>query len=116
MELRPIEGFNNRYAVSSCGKVISLPDYEMKTWKNKQYDCITLYDSATKKKVNRRVHRLVAQAWIGTPQDPACNEVNHRDGNPTNNRVENLEWLDPETHKIHTRYLAMRRAAERRAR
>ena len=38
------------------------------------------------------VHRLVASAFI--PPKVGCNIVNHLDNNPSNNRVDNLEWTD----------------------
>ena len=37
------------------------------------------------------VHRMVAETWIDNPND--CKEVNHINGDKSDNRVENLEWV-----------------------
>ena len=50
--------------------------YHLK-WKNKTYP--------------RRIHRLVAEAYIPNPDNKPF--VHHKDHNPYNNCVENLEWV-----------------------
>ena len=37
-------------------------------------------------------HRVVAQTFLGTPCDKSAWQVHHRDGNPRNNRLENLAY------------------------
>lgn len=46
-----------------------------------------------------RVHRLVALAFLGDPNDL---EVNHKDGNKTNNKISNLEYVTHRENVIHS--------------
>lgn len=45
------------------------------------------------------VHRLVADAFI--PKVEGKNYVNHKDGNPRNNEVNNLEWCTIAENNLH---------------
>jgi len=47
--------------------------------------------TGVKRGVRRRIHVLVAEAFIG-PKAPGM-DVNHIDGDKTNNRIENLEYV-----------------------
>jgi hypothetical protein len=44
-----------------------------------------------KKNVLSLVHRIILLTFIG--ECPAGHECNHKDGNPKNNKIENLEWV-----------------------
>jgi len=54
---------------------------------------------ANGKFIKQRIHRLVAQTFISNPDN--LPEVNHKDNNPLNNNVSNLEFC---THKYNTTY------------
>lgn len=64
----------------------------------------------TKGKCNKfQVHRLVATAFIPNPDNLPV--INHKDENPENNRVENLEWC---TMQYNTQYSAKPHSEERK--
>jgi len=46
------------------------------------------------------VHRLVAFAFLGPPPT-SDHEINHIDGDRTNNRVTNLEWVTRQENAVH---------------
>ena len=48
------------------------------------------------------VHRLVAFAFLGPPPTAHAWEVHHLDGNPSNNRLENLKYVTHQQNMIHS--------------
>lgn len=111
-EWRPIPGYEELYEVSNKGNVRSL---DRKVWngngfylkkgrilkKSKTttgYWKVELYDKGRGRK-SKKVHRLVAKAFIPKIKDK--NLINHIDGNPLNNNVENLEWCSQSENMEH---------------
>ena len=64
------------------------------------YSMVGLYDGRGTPK-NVQAHRLVAQYFLPPPSNPLKIQVNHIDGNPSNNHVSNLEWVTPKENSQH---------------
>ena len=81
-----------RIKVSNKGNVISCKrgaPYPLKvTHNNCGYQMVGAGDSHRR---SQYVHRLVAETWIPNPNH--YEQVNHINGDKSDNRVENLEWV-----------------------
>lgn len=95
--MKEIKNFEELYQVNELGQIWSI--------KNKKYLKQTLckngylYVGLHKNKIRKNilVHRIVAEAFIPNPNN--LPEVNHKDENPQNNSVNNLEWCDSRYNK-----------------
>jgi hypothetical protein len=111
-EWRDIEGYEGLYQISNLGSVKSL--FRYRVCKNGSFQPIKerLLSPRTDKDGYKevllcnnckrkcfKIHRLVAQAFISNPNNYPV--INHKDENPSNNIVENLEWC---TVKYNTNY------------
>ena len=98
-EWRAVPGYEGLYEVSNKGNVRNVRRNTLlrlsKT--NNGYIRISLCKNGIK--TGLTVHRLVAELFIPNPDN--LPEVNHKDEDKTNNRVENLEWCD---HKYNMNY------------
>lgn len=93
----PVKGFGGRYEVSSRGRVRSwAKNQKGRVLKpqttRKGYQRVNLYGPGGDSEY-RVVHRLVLFAFVGPP--PPGHETSHLNGNPADNRVENLSWATP---------------------
>lgn len=50
-------------------------------------------------KKHEKIHRLVSFAWLDNPDGKRC--VNHKDGDKSNNVLQNLEWVTHSENLIH---------------
>ncbi len=103
-EWKDIKGYEGLYQVSNWGNVRSVFRYVksgngyrkvreriLKTYLaglERDYHYINLHKNNKKEPFS--VHRLVAEAFI--PNSDNLPQVNHKDEDKTNNKVENLEW------------------------
>lgn len=105
--MKPIKDFDGYY-ITHEGKVFCdlgrgnrdknkrCEPYEIKPRKAKNgYLRVYMRNTTTNKRVDRYIHRLVAEHFICRTNEKA-NIVNHKDCNRENNSVFNLEWV---THK-----------------
>jgi hypothetical protein len=110
---KPVAGYEGIYEVSNFGRVKSVArtiDHNgfMRFRKeriltpikrNRQgYMSVNLY-SGKHKFTMCSIHRLVGVAFLPNPDNLPY--INHKDENPSNNRVDNLEWC---TQKYNTNY------------
>ena len=105
-EWNPVVGFEAVYSVSRVGSVrIEVQRHNMRKGKHLRQTMDRdgyLYVRLSldgKKGVNRRVHRIVACAFICPI--PAGMQINHLDGVRHNNRVKNLEIVTPKENIHH---------------
>lgn len=94
--VKEIKGFEGRYTISNLGIVRSLlTGKKMKLSTTKTgYSRVNLRYANSRKFKSFLVHRLVAGNFIPNPNN--LKEINHKDCNPLNNRVDNLEWCSRE--------------------
>lgn len=98
---KDVKDYEGLYQVSDRGNVYSVERMDsrgykisgriLKPWYDRYgYIQVSLRKNGIKK--NKRVHRLVAEAFIPNPEK--LPQVNHKDENPSNNELSNLEWCD----------------------
>lgn len=108
-----VVGYEGIYEVSNCGRVRTHENkttytkrHGIRKWKQRYLKDktpngrdvrVTLWKDGKCK--DYLVHRLVGFAFIPLVEGKEC--INHIDGNPKNNRVENLEWCNHKENNNH---------------
>lgn len=97
-----ISGYQN-YHVTKEGNVYSLNlgNFLTPLTDKSGYLLVALYKDA--KSVKIPIHRLVAEAFTeNIPENYKELYVNHIDGNPSNNHIDNLEYTTPQENSFHS--------------
>ena len=87
---KDVPGYEGIYEVSNEGMIRGKNGLRKLQINCHGYYYIKLCNNGHEKKY--QVHRLVAKAFLPNPNE--YKEINHKDENPKNNRVDNLEWCD----------------------
>ncbi len=88
---KDIKGYEGLYKVSNLGRVRDFKGKIKPMYKqNKGYYCLSLCKDG--KTFHPTIHRLVAEHFIDNPN--GLTQVNHKDGDKSNNHATNLEWCN----------------------
>lgn len=99
-----------KYLVSNLGRVKREEKQILKAEKTKR-GYLRVLLSVNGIVTRKSVHRLVAIAFIPNPEDKP--QVNHKDGNPENNKITNLEWVTQSENQFHAVRTGLQKSKKR---
>lgn len=98
MEIYKIIKDYEKYSISNLGNVKNIHGKILKIRMTREgYNRVALYNDYGVK--NFLVHRLVAETFLENYEKKP--QINHKDGDKLNNKVENLEWVTRSENQIH---------------
>lgn len=119
---KDVVGYEGRYQISNQGRVKRLSYLTLRRDGSRRLlkEKILKGKGTSLKRLHQRVsfwnnhssvdfyiHRLVARAFI--PKVEGKDYINHKDGNPLNNNVDNLEWCTIAENNLHATRTGLRK-------
>lgn len=110
---KDIAGYEGKFKVSNFGRIYQLEHFDaighkirgkIRSTKTKTHKYESFSPNGGKNRLY--VHRVVAIAFLGDKSKYL--EVNHKDGNTKNNKVDNLEWVTRKENITHSRLVLKR--------
>lgn len=99
---KDVVGYEDYFKISNLGRLFGKRSgkiLKQHTYGNGRKAVATKIGGRNGTNVRFMIHRLVAEAFIPNPENKP--EVNHKDCDPTNNEVGNLEWVTREENMQH---------------
>lgn len=117
-EWRGIFNYESTYQASSLGRIRKIvasnrlpANYILTPTISNGYFAVWLGASGKAPRVFRRVHVLIAATFCYRRK--GASQVNHKDGNKTNNRAPNLEYVTPKENVAHALKLGLAATGDR---
>lgn len=85
--------YSGLYKISNYGRIMSVKRSKIMKYAIKKNGYCQICLRKNRNKKNFLVHRLVALVFLENTNN--LSQVNHKDENKENNRVDNLEWCSP---------------------
>ena len=102
---KDVKNYEDLYQVSNLGQVKSKKSGRILKTPPIKTGYLRLNLLKNGKPKQAYVHRIVAEVFI--PQKIGKSEINHIDGDKTNNRIENLEWVTHKENILHSHRIGL---------
>lgn len=114
---KPVPGYEEEYEAADIGLIRSRPrngttsEFHILRPEKTRQGRLQVTLSKGNARTRFRIHQLIAITFIPNPELKP--EINHKDGNPLNNNVENLEWCTKSENAKHAIKRKLRNTGEK---